>query len=56
MTLCNLYRVLPFQGTLKLTTITNSREGSTPQEMLDFISEKFVPRVVTVVPFPSRLG
>nr|QHD64813.1 RdRp [Erysiphe necator associated mitovirus 2] len=56
MTLCNLYRVLPFQGTLKLTTITNSREGSTPQEMLDFISEKFVPRVITVVPFPSRLA
>jgi hypothetical protein len=55
MTICNLYRVIDFPGKLKLSTITDSGTGSIPVGMGDFIISKFVPALITLVPFPKRL-
>ncbi|AEG79311.1 RNA-dependent RNA polymerase [Tuber aestivum mitovirus] len=53
MTLCNLYRVLPYQGKLKLSTITDDRKGSTPDLMFSFIKDKFAPNITNRVPYPG---
>nr|UPW42175.1 MAG: putative RNA dependent RNA polymerase [Beijing sediment mito-like virus 5] len=37
LTLCNLYRVLPFPGKVKLATITDEWKGSYPCGMISFI-------------------
>lgn len=55
MTVCNLYRVIPFKGKLKLSTITAPRSGHSPPELKQFISERFCPKITKTVPFPSQL-
>nr|UPW42254.1 MAG: putative RNA dependent RNA polymerase [Xinjiang mito-like virus 55] len=56
MTVCNLYRVLDFPGKLKLSTITSSWTGSVPLGMNDFITNHFVPSMITLAPFPRRFS
>lgn len=56
MTVCNLYRVLSFQGKLNLSTITAPRCGDSPLELKKFISSDFSKKVTQVIPFPHRLG
>jgi hypothetical protein len=56
MTICNLYRVMDFPGKLKLSTITDSGTGTIPEGMFSFITEQFIPGIITLVPFPKRLS
>jgi hypothetical protein len=37
LTMCNLYRVLPYPGKLKLNTITDPWKGRIPKDLLSFI-------------------
>jgi len=54
LTICNLYRVLPFKGSLKLSTITGPSTATTDFKEFEGFYEVFASYINTLSPFPKR--